>query len=92
VREGAARALAGLAPEQAVPWLAEALTDPHLDVRKAAVISLNRCAGEVTARDALALALKAPATPTCAPTPAADCHQGADPNNFGGKSAANGCF
>jgi succinate dehydrogenase/fumarate reductase flavoprotein subunit/HEAT repeat protein len=58
VREGAARALAGLAPEQAVPWLAEALTDPHLDVRKAAVISLNRCAGEATARDALTLALK----------------------------------
>lgn len=57
VREGAAHALSGLASRQAVSWLAEALTDPHLDVRKAAVISLNRCATDPTARDALTRAL-----------------------------------
>jgi HEAT repeat protein len=58
VREGAARALAGAAAGAAVPRLAEALSDAHLDVRKAAVLSLTRWAGEPAARDALAIALK----------------------------------
>lgn len=58
VREGAARALAGAAVDFAVPQLAEALGDAHLDVRKAAVLSLTRWAGEPAARDALAIALK----------------------------------
>lgn len=58
VREGAARALAGAAAGVAVPALAEALADAHLDVRKAAVLSLTRWAGEPAARDALNTALK----------------------------------
>jgi succinate dehydrogenase/fumarate reductase flavoprotein subunit/HEAT repeat protein len=61
VREGAARALSGAAAELAVPaisGLAEALSDAHLDVRKAAVLSLTRWAGEPAARDALGIALK----------------------------------
>jgi aspartate oxidase/HEAT repeat protein len=40
VRAGAARALAGASPDVAVPMLAGALSDPHADVRKAAVIAL----------------------------------------------------
>ena len=55
IRQGAARALAG-APSSAaaVPPLSRALTDPHLDVRKAAVLSLTRwAASETAARDAL---------------------------------------
>ncbi|MCV7442208.1 fumarate reductase/succinate dehydrogenase flavoprotein subunit [Mycobacterium paraense] len=58
VREGAARALKGAAADAAVPRLAEALADAHLDVRKAAVLSLTRFAGEPAARDALSIALK----------------------------------
>jgi HEAT repeat protein len=58
VREGAARALSGAGAELAVPQLAEALADAHLDVRKAAVLSLTRWAGEHAARDALGIALK----------------------------------
>ncbi|OBF44142.1 fumarate reductase/succinate dehydrogenase flavoprotein subunit [Mycobacterium sp. 852002-50816_SCH5313054-b] len=58
VREGAARALKGAAVDVAVPRLAEALADAHLDVRKAAVLSLTRFAGEPAARDALSIALK----------------------------------
>jgi succinate dehydrogenase/fumarate reductase flavoprotein subunit/HEAT repeat protein len=58
VREGAARALSGAAAELAIPRLAEALADPHLDVRKAAVLSLSRWAGEPAARDALSISLK----------------------------------
>jgi succinate dehydrogenase/fumarate reductase flavoprotein subunit/HEAT repeat protein len=58
VREGAARALSGAAAELAVPRLSEALADAHLDVRKAAVLSLTRWAGEPAARDALGIALK----------------------------------
>ncbi|OBA81276.1 fumarate reductase/succinate dehydrogenase flavoprotein subunit [Mycobacterium sp. 1164966.3] len=58
VREGAARAMSGAAPEQAIPRLAQALGDPHLDVRKAAVLSLTRWAGEPAAADALRIALK----------------------------------
>jgi succinate dehydrogenase/fumarate reductase flavoprotein subunit/HEAT repeat protein len=58
VREGAARALAGAPADLAVPHLSEALGDAHLDVRKAAVLSLTRWAGEPAAQDALGLALK----------------------------------
>jgi succinate dehydrogenase/fumarate reductase flavoprotein subunit/HEAT repeat protein len=59
VREGAARALAGAAPTVAVPRLSRALTDQHLDVRKAAVLTLTRwAASEQAARDALGLALE----------------------------------
>jgi HEAT repeat protein len=58
VREGAAKALAGAAPTVAVPTLKPALTDQHLDVRKAAVLTLTRwAADEPAARDALGLAL-----------------------------------
>jgi succinate dehydrogenase/fumarate reductase flavoprotein subunit/HEAT repeat protein len=59
IRQGAARALAG-APSSsaAVPPLSRALADPHLDVRKAAVLSLTRwAASETAARDALTGAL-----------------------------------
>lgn len=59
VREGAARALAGAAPAVAVPTLSRALADQHLDVRKAAVLSLTRWAtSEQAARDALGVALE----------------------------------
>jgi len=58
VRVGAARALSGAAVDLAVPHLAQAISDAHLDVRKAAVLSLTRWAGEPAARDALGLALK----------------------------------
>lgn len=61
VREGAARALAGATAELAAPAiarLAEALGDAHLDVRKAAVLSLTRWTAEPAARDALRVALK----------------------------------
>ncbi|MGH3582996.1 MAG: HEAT repeat domain-containing protein, partial [Mycobacterium sp.] len=58
VREGAARALSGVAPEVAVPSLSRTLADSHLDVRKAAVLSLTRwAASESAAREALGLAL-----------------------------------
>jgi HEAT repeat protein len=59
VREGAARALSGATAELAVPRLSRALVDEHLDVRKAAVLSLSRWAdSEAAARDALRAALK----------------------------------
>jgi HEAT repeat protein len=59
VRQGAARALAGAVPAVAVPTLSRALTDQHLDVRKAAVLTLTRwAADEPTAREALGLALQ----------------------------------
>lgn len=59
VREGAARALAGAAPAVAVPTLSRVLADQHLDVRKAAVLSLTRwAASEQAARDALGVALE----------------------------------
>ncbi len=58
VREGAARALSGAAAEHAVPRLSQTLVDEHLDVRKAAVLSLSRWADEDAARDALSTALK----------------------------------
>ncbi|OAN36130.1 fumarate reductase/succinate dehydrogenase flavoprotein subunit [Mycolicibacterium iranicum] len=60
IRQGAARALAGApSPSTAVPPLSQALSDPHLDVRKAAVLSLTRWASAVdAAREALAGALE----------------------------------
>lgn len=59
IRQGAARALVGAPrPSAAVPSLSRALSDPHLDVRKAAVLSLTRWAdSEISAREALAGAL-----------------------------------
>jgi succinate dehydrogenase/fumarate reductase flavoprotein subunit/HEAT repeat protein len=59
IRQGAARALAGApSPTAAVPPLSRALSDPHLDVRKAAVLSLTRWASsEDAAREALSGAL-----------------------------------
>ncbi|MDA2890170.1 fumarate reductase/succinate dehydrogenase flavoprotein subunit [Mycolicibacterium sp. BiH015] len=59
IRQGAARALAGApSPSTAVPPLSQALSDPHLDVRKAAVLSLTRWASsEDAARQALSGAL-----------------------------------
>jgi HEAT repeat protein len=59
VRVGAARALGGSHAAVAVPRLAVALDDPHLDVRKAAVLGLTRWAGaDPAARDALSIAVK----------------------------------
>jgi HEAT repeat protein len=59
IRQGAARALAGApSPTAAVAPLSRALSDPHLDVRKAAVLSLTRWASsEAAAREALTGAL-----------------------------------
>lgn len=61
IRQGAARALAGApSPGAAVESLSRALSDPHLDVRKAAVLSLTRWASSedaTLAREALAGAL-----------------------------------
>jgi succinate dehydrogenase/fumarate reductase flavoprotein subunit/HEAT repeat protein len=58
VRQGAVRALAGVGTAAAVGPLTRALGDPHLDVRKAAVLSLTRWApSDVAAREALNLAL-----------------------------------
>lgn len=59
VRVGAARALAGASAAEAVPRLTFALEDPHLDVRKAAVLGLARwAASDRAARDALGIAVK----------------------------------
>ncbi|MDH6291201.1 fumarate reductase/succinate dehydrogenase flavoprotein subunit [Rhodococcus opacus] len=58
IRQGAARALAGADPELAVPALADALTDAHLDVRKAAVLALGRWSGDRAAVGALTTALE----------------------------------
>ncbi|HEY7051487.1 MAG TPA: GntR family transcriptional regulator [Mycobacterium sp.] len=58
IREGAAKALSGAAGQVAIPALSRALDDPHLDVRKAAVLSLSRWAAtEQAAQDALGTAL-----------------------------------
>jgi succinate dehydrogenase/fumarate reductase flavoprotein subunit/HEAT repeat protein len=58
VRQGAVRALAGVGTAVAVAPLTRALRDPHLDVRKAAVLSLTRWApSDVAAREALNAAL-----------------------------------
>ena len=58
IRQGAARGMAGAPADIAVPALSGAITDPHLDVRKAAVLSLTRwAAAQSGARDALSTAL-----------------------------------
>ncbi|MEV5413028.1 fumarate reductase/succinate dehydrogenase flavoprotein subunit [Thermopolyspora sp. NPDC052614] len=53
VRVGAARSLSAAAPEVALPPLIEALADPNLDVRKAAVLALTRWASHPEAAAAL---------------------------------------
>ena len=58
VRQGAVRALSGAEVELGACGLTGAVADAHLDVRKAAVLSLTRWAGEAAARDALRIALK----------------------------------
>ncbi|MGA8250643.1 MAG: HEAT repeat domain-containing protein, partial [Mycobacterium sp.] len=61
VRVGAVRAMSGATAElsgPAISGLAQAVADTHLDVRKAAVLSLTRWAGEAAAHDALSTALK----------------------------------
>ncbi|MFI5719170.1 fumarate reductase/succinate dehydrogenase flavoprotein subunit [Nocardia sp. NPDC051750] len=60
VRVGAARGLASAEPAVAVPALAEALTDQHLDVRKAAVLTLTTWSGYEPARLALKEAIDDP--------------------------------
>ncbi|GLZ10432.1 fumarate reductase/succinate dehydrogenase flavoprotein-like FrdA [Actinomadura sp. NBRC 104425] len=57
VRTGAARGLAGASREVAADPLIKALDDPHLDVRKAAVITLGRWAADPAVADALRGAL-----------------------------------
>lgn len=58
IRQGAVRALAGASPERALPPLGRALADPHLDVRKSAVLSLSQWASaEPAVREALTGAL-----------------------------------
>jgi succinate dehydrogenase/fumarate reductase flavoprotein subunit/HEAT repeat protein len=56
IRVGAVRALSG-AGEAAVTFLSRALIDPHLDVRKAAVLGLTRWVSQAAAHDALLGAL-----------------------------------
>ncbi len=56
IRVGAVRALSG-AGEAAVESLSRALIDPHLDVRKAAVLGLTRWVSQPAAHDALLGAL-----------------------------------
>ncbi|WP_280444455.1 fumarate reductase/succinate dehydrogenase flavoprotein subunit [Nocardia brasiliensis] len=53
IRVGAARGLAGATPELAVAPLTEALLDPHLDVRKAAVLTLTGWPDDGDAHDAV---------------------------------------
>ncbi|WP_433755239.1 fumarate reductase/succinate dehydrogenase flavoprotein subunit [Nocardia sp. CA-135398] len=57
VRVGAARGLAGVDPDIGVTPLSDALHDPHLDVRKAAVLSLATWPHSGSAHDALKLAI-----------------------------------
>ena len=52
-RAGAARALAGAPPDMAIAPLARAASDPHPDVRKAAVIGLTPMWGHQAAADTL---------------------------------------
>ncbi|MEV5341340.1 fumarate reductase/succinate dehydrogenase flavoprotein subunit [Streptomyces sp. NPDC052676] len=56
VRAGASTALSAADPAVAVPALAEAVTDPNADVRKAAVLALTRHRSAPDARAALASA------------------------------------
>jgi succinate dehydrogenase/fumarate reductase flavoprotein subunit/HEAT repeat protein len=56
VRQGAARGLAGARPEIAVAPLTVALEDPHLDVRKAAVLALSVWPDDAAAQASLLVA------------------------------------
>ncbi|CAJ1499387.1 fumarate reductase/succinate dehydrogenase flavoprotein subunit [[Mycobacterium] kokjensenii] len=59
VRVGAARGLAGSPAATAVPLLTGVLADPHLDVRKAAVLGLTHWAQcDMAAREALGVAIE----------------------------------
>lgn len=59
IRQGAVRALAGAPSAHAVPPLARALLDAHLDVRKSAVLSLSQWVStEPAVREALTGALQ----------------------------------
>ncbi|MFF9776899.1 HEAT repeat domain-containing protein [Streptomyces sp. NPDC013978] len=60
VRAGAATALSTATTAVAVPALAEALSDPNADVRKAAVLSLTHHTPDESARTALTTATKDP--------------------------------
>ncbi|MEV3961772.1 fumarate reductase/succinate dehydrogenase flavoprotein subunit [Nocardia sp. NPDC050193] len=60
VRVGAAKGLAGGEPGRAVTELAAALTDPHLDVRKAAVLTLTAWPGHERALELLRQAVDDP--------------------------------
>ncbi|MGW4065906.1 fumarate reductase/succinate dehydrogenase flavoprotein subunit [Nocardia grenadensis] len=60
VRVGAAKGLAGAEPGAGVTELAGALTDPHLDVRKAAVLALASWPNHEPARDLLRQAVDDP--------------------------------
>ncbi|MEV0709362.1 fumarate reductase/succinate dehydrogenase flavoprotein subunit [Nocardia aurea] len=57
VRVGAAKGLSGAAVDAAVPALTTALLDPHLDVRKAAVLALATYGDDNAAMDALRTAV-----------------------------------
>ncbi|WP_280332846.1 fumarate reductase/succinate dehydrogenase flavoprotein subunit [Nocardia wallacei] len=57
VREGAARGCAALTPEAAAHTLAPTLTDPHPDVRKAAVLTLSTWPTHPAIRETLTPAL-----------------------------------
>ncbi|MGW5381993.1 fumarate reductase/succinate dehydrogenase flavoprotein subunit [Nocardia sp. NPDC003963] len=60
VRVGAARGLAGAEPGPAVTELTTALTDPHLDVRKAAVLTLASWPDHAPAHELLRRAVDDP--------------------------------
>ncbi|UGT55482.1 fumarate reductase/succinate dehydrogenase flavoprotein subunit [Nocardia asteroides] len=60
VRVGAARGLAGAGADDAVAPLAQALSDRHLDVRKAAVLALSTWPGDAGAVEALTTAVTDP--------------------------------
>lgn len=57
VREGGARGWAGLGPHAASEALESALTDPHPDVRKAAVLTLSHWPDHAAVRTALQVVL-----------------------------------
>ncbi|WP_019204393.1 fumarate reductase/succinate dehydrogenase flavoprotein subunit [Tsukamurella sp. 1534] len=57
VRQGAARGASALGPDGAVAALENALRDPHLDVRKAAVVTLRRWPEVPAVADTLTAAL-----------------------------------
>ncbi|MEU6561736.1 fumarate reductase/succinate dehydrogenase flavoprotein subunit [Nocardia nova] len=58
VREGGARGWTGLGPAAAAQALAPVLSDPHPDVRKAAVLTLGNWPAHTEVRDALQVVLE----------------------------------